>query len=83
VPHWDAATWLNIGGLTLDILGVSLIWGFGLPQNVKRGGVSYYQMQENDPIENAKAKKYDRISAVALGLILGGFVWQIAGIAAR
>jgi hypothetical protein len=83
MSHLDAPTWFTIGGLALDVVGVSLIWRFGLPENVKRGGVSYYELEQNDSAEAAKAARYDRISAIALGLIIGGFVWQIVGILAK
>jgi len=48
--------WVSIGGLTLDIIGVVLLWRFGLPLNVKRGGVSYYELEGFDPVELAKGQ---------------------------
>lgn len=83
MPQLDPPTWVAIFGLTLDIIGVGLLWRFGLPENVKRGGVSYLRLEQDDPIEAAKAQRYDRISAVGLGLIVSGFLWQLAGTALR
>jgi drug/metabolite transporter (DMT)-like permease len=74
----DTHGWHTVGGLTLDIFGVALIWPFGLPQNVNRGGVIHRIVEQEDPIEASKAKRYDLISALGLGLIIGGFVLQIA-----
>ena len=50
---------------------------------IRRRGVSYWQLQQEDPVIAAKARSYDRISAFGLGLNVGGFVWQIASALTR
>lgn len=73
---------VNSIGLFLDIVGVSLLFKFGLPAEVKRDGSSgihfWAIVDENaKESEQAKAKRYDQISYVALSLIVFGFVLQI------
>ena len=67
----------NSLGLFLDIIGVILLFRFGLPQDVRRGGESFLLIEGVDQREAAKAKWYDRISYVALALIISGFGLQI------
>lgn len=56
----------NSLGLFLDILGVILLFRFGLPQDVRRGGESFSRTEGVDQREAAKAKRYDRMSYGAL-----------------
>ena len=73
---------VNSIGLFLDIVGVFLLFKFGLPAEVKRdgsSGVQYWGIvdEKAQESEQAKAKRYDRISHVALSLIVFGFALQI------
>jgi uncharacterized membrane protein SpoIIM required for sporulation len=68
---------LNIVGLSFDIIGVILLFIFGLPPDVIRGGHQYYASLEVDKNEKRKAAIYDNISRVALILIIIGFIFQL------
>ena len=66
-------------GLFLDIIGVLLLWRFGLPPDIRRSGHSYVLLEVEDESEKKKAKLYDKISHVAILIIVLGFAFQAAG----
>ena len=67
---------VNTVGLALDIVGVVLLFRFGLPPDVRRGGANFFTWGiDND--EARTASRYDKISWSALGLIVFGFALQI------
>jgi hypothetical protein len=66
-------------GLVLDLVGVVLLWRFGIPQSVSRSGRQNFVSSEVDQQEVAKAKIYDLISHFGILLIVLGVVSQIAG----
>lgn len=72
---------ISVLGLCLDIIGVLLLWRFGLPPDVRRGGVGFLMLEQTDENEAKKAVAYDRLSHVALALIVAGFVLQAFGTA--
>ena len=65
-------------GLLLDIIGVVLIFLFGIPQDVRRSGANYL-VWGSDENEIKKAKRYDLFSYGGLGLLILGFAVQIIG----
>ena len=67
---------VNTLGLSLDIVGVILLFRFGLPPNVRRSGAIHVTF-DVDEDEVRKAKHYDRISWSALIFIVLGFLLQI------
>ena len=69
---------VNSVGLALDIVGVVFIWRYGLPEPLSRTGATYLIAEQADETEKAKAAKYDLLSKIGLGLIIGGFVLQLA-----
>lgn len=69
-------SFINIVGLCFDISGVVLLFFFGLPPKVVRGGTVYRVVSYIDEKEKAKAARYDAISRGALILILCGFLLQ-------
>ena len=71
-------TLINLG-LLLDIIGVVLLWCFGLPPDVRREGQSYILAEGEDQTEKRKAKLYDCLSKLGLFLIIFGFIVQIVG----
>lgn len=66
-------------GLLLDIGGVLLLWRFGLPEAVNRGGFGYAALVGEDPAEKAKAERYDYFARIGLILLIGGFALQLLG----
>lgn len=67
---------VNTLGLALDIVGVLLLFWFGLPPDVSRTGAVEWTL-ETDEAEAQKARCYDCWSWTALALIVTGFVLQI------
>ncbi|MDB5226583.1 MAG: rane protein of unknown function [Bacteroidota bacterium] len=70
---------LNIIGLSFDIVGVLMLFKFGLPEQISRDGSIGIILEQSDPEETKKAKLYDRLSYVALTLIVLGFLFQLGG----
>jgi hypothetical protein len=68
---------INTIGLILDIAGVVLVWRFGLPPRVNRGGASYFMLEETDQDELKREARYDRLSRAGLGLVVVGFAIQL------
>lgn len=68
---------VNSVGLVMDVVGVLLLFKFGLPEDVRRNGEGYLILEETDQSEIAKAKRYDFWARIALGLVVLGFVAQL------
>jgi hypothetical protein len=68
---------LNTIGLTLDILGVLLLFKFGLPSEVRKDGGNVMLFQDTDKGQVCKWHKYNFWSRVGLSAILLGFIFQI------
>ena len=69
---------INSLGLALDIVGVVLIFRYGLPEEVNRTGASYFTNSPDPESEDAKkAKRYDKLSRFGLILLVAGFTLQI------
>ena len=66
-------------GLVLDIIGAILLWKYGLPEAINRGGEQFLTLEQSDENEAAKARRYDWYSKVALTLLIMGFALQLAG----
>jgi hypothetical protein len=67
---------INACGLISDIIGVILLWKFGLPESISRQGHQYIITEQIDETEVIKAKRYDRYAKIALSLVLSGFALQ-------
>ena len=51
---------VNSMGLLADIIGVALVFTYGLPANISRTGATYIIGEEDNKAEIAKAARYDR-----------------------
>ena len=71
------ASSINSLGLVLAIAGVVLLWRFGLPEAVNRGGFGYIMLEGTDEAEKAKAQLYDRWARVGLFSLVAGFGLQL------
>jgi len=71
------AQWISSIGLALDIIGVLLIWKYGIPNEVRRGGIQSIDFEGPDLTEAEKARRYGKWSNIGLGLLLFGFVLQL------
>ena len=68
---------VNSVGLGLDIVGVVLLFRFGLPPDVNRHGHGFLMIEGENEEEIKKAKIYTWISYVALACLIVGFALQI------
>ena len=71
---------LITGGLVMDVVGVVLIFRFGLPPPVSRGGHTLLALEGDDPKEAKKAQWFDRLSEAGALLVILGFALQIIGV---
>ena len=71
---WDPI--INSIGLGLDIVGVIMLFLYGLPKEINRCGYVVLSFGE-DENEAKKWNRYNRLSWAALGLIVLGFLLQI------
>jgi hypothetical protein len=63
-------------GLILNIAGTTLVWRYGLPENISRSGAIHLVLGRVDEAEQKKAKLYDRLSNGGMLLIVLGFGFQ-------
>jgi hypothetical protein len=68
---------LNVVGLILALAGVLLLFGFGMPFQVRTGGHSALLLEEEDQKQIALERRYDRLGWVGLVCIVLGTVCQI------
>ena len=66
-------------GLILDMVGVCILYKYGLPENINREGHSFLALEDSNINEINKAKKYDRWSKFGLSLLVIGFSFQLIG----
>jgi hypothetical protein len=66
-------------GLVFDIVGALLLWKYGLPAPINRGGVQHLILEQIDEVEAETTRKFDRNSRWGLGLLILGFALQFAG----
>ena len=70
-------TLINSLGLLLDIVGVIILWKYGLPESLSREGHISIVTEQIDETEKAKAALYDRWSKFGLFFLITGFVFQL------
>ena len=68
---------INTIGLIFDIIGVLMLFKYGLPSELSKEGTVFMAFQKNDEGEKRKWKKYHFWSKVGLLSILIGFLFQI------
>ncbi len=68
---------LSIGGLILDIVGVVILFRFGLPPRLAMFGVLTL---DRDDAFRKKERRYQIWSYVALSCLVIGFILQIIGV---
>lgn len=66
-------------GLLLDIIGVILVWKFGVPNNIRPEGESFLLIGKGNKKEIQKTKIYKIWQTIGLILIILGFVFQFVG----
>jgi hypothetical protein len=72
---------LNIIGLSLDIIGVLMLFKYGLPPDISKDGSVLISMDFGTKEEKEKriseGKKYTKLSYTALVFLVGGFISQL------
>lgn len=71
---------INIIGLCLDISGVVLLFIYGIPSDVRKGGFGGFLQASSDKKESDKYDRHKKWSNVGLGLIILGFFFQIISV---
>ena len=72
-------TVLNISGLVANLVGVIILFRFGMPFHVPSGGAIHIIIEQTDDTEIAKERIYKVWGYVGLALIVGGTALQIGG----
>ena len=68
---------VNAVGLIFDIIGVVMLWRFGLPQRINEEGREIAVYNESDETK-AVARRFKKLSLTAVCLIVFGFSLQLA-----
>ena len=69
--------WINVLGLVFDIIGVLMLFVFGLPADLNKNGYIFKVNEEEDEEQKSKWRKYDKFSKIALTAIIIGFLMQM------
>ena len=72
----EVAELLSTVGISLDIIGVAIIFFFGPAPRVRRGG-GLFLLVGRDEEADRKSRRNDRCSRYAMGMILSGFALQL------
>jgi hypothetical protein len=73
-----AGRWTTVG-LLLSLIGVLLLFRYGMPYRVRTGGSSIYISSSSDPREAALERRYHKLGWLGLVLIVIGTICQIVG----
>jgi hypothetical protein len=68
---------INSIGLAFDIIGVLLLFKYGLPSEISKTGSVGMTFQQTDHEQIRKWKIYNRWSWAGLGFIITGFALQL------
>lgn len=67
---------INSIGLCFDIIGAMLVWIFGLPPDVRKGGYGFLIASKSEK-EAKKATIYNCFSILGMALLILGFILQL------
>jgi len=70
----------SIIGLTLDIIGVIMLFKFGLPSSFDKEGNVFIIAEEQNEMESSNWRKYNCLSIISLVLIIIGFIFQLLSV---
>ena len=68
---------VNCIGLAFDIIGVILLFFFGIPSDLNKHGRIFRVVSQIDQASIDEWKKFDILSKTGLTLIILGFIFQI------
>lgn len=73
----SASSW-NITGLVLVLIGVLLLFRYGMPYRVRTGGDQFIILEQKDQGDIKSEKLYGTLSWIGLVLVVFGTACQIA-----
>jgi hypothetical protein len=73
------AGWWSTVGLVLSLIGVLLLFRYGMPYRVRTGGSSMYESSSSDPREAMLERRYAMVGFLGLFLVVLGTICQIVG----
>ncbi len=80
MPAWmkitPAAAW-NITGLILVLVGVLILFRYGMPYRARRGGARFLVLAQKDEADLKQERRYDVLGWVGLVLVVVGTGAQI------
>lgn len=76
----DCSHLLNLAGLFLNLVGVLILFRWGMPFRVETKGVTYRITSEVDQNEIALERRYKVIGYVGLALLMLGTVLQMVAV---
>lgn len=68
---------INTIGLIFDLIGILILFKYGLPSDVDKNGFIPLILEQEDEGEKKKWKIYNFWSKIGLGFIFVGFIFQI------
>ena len=71
-----AHTW-NIVGLVLVSVGVIVLFAFGMPYRVLRGGASFLILEQRNAADLKQERLFDVLGWIGLSLVIVGTIRQI------
>jgi hypothetical protein len=71
---------VNIGGLVANLVGVILLFRYGMPFRVRTRGASYELREEVDQTAVRAERRYDALGVLGLTLIVFGTAAQIVAV---
>jgi hypothetical protein len=73
----SAAAW-NIAGLVLVLVGVLLLFRYGMPYRVRTGGDQFIILEQKDQNDIEAEKLYGALGWIGLALVVCGTAFQVA-----
>jgi hypothetical protein len=67
---------IQLAGLVCDIVGVCILFKFGIPEMIQTGGANVVTIGV-DPVQKALEEKYWRLGYIGLFLLIIGFSLQL------
>ncbi|MGB3271820.1 MAG: hypothetical protein WBA66_02830 [Xanthobacteraceae bacterium] len=71
------APYLNTIGITLSLIGVLILFRYGMPFHVPTGGATYLVTDQVDEIEKSLEQRYFIYGLFGLVLVIAGAAFQL------